>query len=73
MTTQTQPALSREVFVRRRLFCIFLPLVVFGMFLFMWASMQTLTINGGSVLGFTIAGTGAIAAARDSRDRGDLK
>lgn len=70
MTTQTAAHLH-EVFARRRLFCIFLPIVVIGMSIYLYSFTLTATINGGSVLGFTIAGTAALAAAWDSRDRGD--
>lgn len=67
MTTQTM--LHREVFVRRRLFCLFLPVIVLGMFVFMWASMQTLTVNGLSIAGFAIAAASIVTAAWDAGDR----
>lgn len=67
MTTQTMP--HREVFVRRRLFCLFLPMVALGMFVFMWASMQTLTVNGLSIAGFVIAAASIVTAAWDAGER----
>lgn len=59
--------LPREVFVRRRLVCIFLPIIILGMAIYMWASMQTLTANGGSFLGLGIAFAGFGGAAWDGR------
>lgn len=67
MTTRAR--YPREVFVRRRFFIIFLPLIVLGMFVYMWASMQTLTINGLALAGVGFAGLAAVAAAWDAGDR----
>lgn len=58
---------ARDVFVRRRLFCIFLPFVVLGMGIYLYSFTLTTTINGGSVLGFIIAGAAVLAAARDAK------
>lgn len=69
MTAQTPTMPHREVFVRRRLFCLFLPIIVLGMFVFMWASMQTLTVNGLSIAGFVIAAASIITAALDAGER----
>ena len=61
------PLPKREVFARRRLFCIFLPLVVLGMGVYLYSFTLTATINGGSVLGFIIAGAAVLEAARDGK------
>ncbi|MGZ1491512.1 hypothetical protein [Brevibacterium sediminis] len=59
----------REVFVRRRFFIVFLPLIVLGMLVYMWASLQTLTINGLALAGIGFTGLSAVAAAWDAGDR----
>lgn len=60
---------SAAIYVRRRFLVLFLPIVAFGALLFLVASAATLTVNGGSILGWGIAGFGLIAAAWDSGDR----
>lgn len=67
MTTHVRPA--REAYVRRRFLILFLPLIVAGMAIYMWASIQTLTFNGGSAIGLALAGAAAVAAAWDAGDR----
>lgn len=62
-----QRPVQRDVFVRRRLFCIFLPFVVLGMGIYLYSFTLTTTINGGSVLGFIIAGAAVLAAAFDAK------
>ncbi|WP_423058684.1 hypothetical protein [Brevibacterium linens] len=67
MTTHSRR--SREVFVRRRFFVLYLPAIVLGMFVYMWASVQTLTINGLCLAGVGFTGLAAVAAAWDAGDR----
>lgn len=69
MTAQVNGAPRNEVFVRRRFLVLFLPTIALGALIFLVASAATLTVNGGSILGWGIAGFGLIAAAWDSGDR----
>lgn len=59
----------RQIFVKRRFFAVFLPLILIGAVLYIVASAATLTINGLSLLGAGVIGLGAVAAAWDAGDR----
>lgn len=69
MTIHTTTTPAHEVFVRRRFFFLFLPLIVLGAIVYIVASMATLTINGLGLLGVSIIGLSIIAAAWDAGDR----
>lgn len=69
MSAQAKAAPHREVFVRRRFFFLFLPLIVLGAIVYIVASMATLTINGLGLLGVGVIGLSIIAAAWDAGDR----
>lgn len=60
---------TAEIHVRRRFLVLFLPIIALGALIFLVASAATLTVNGGSILGWGIAGLGLIAAAWDAGDR----
>lgn len=64
---RVQRPTARDVFVRRRLFCIFLPFVVIGMGIYLYSFTLTTTINGGSVFGFIVAGVAVLGAAWDAK------
>lgn len=69
MTAKATSLSRHEVFVRRRFFALFLPIIAAGSLIFLVASATTLTVNGGSIFGWGIAGLGIFAAARDAGGR----
>lgn len=68
-TGEDRAAIQREIFVKRRFFVLFLPLITLGTVLYLVASAQTLTTNGLSLLGFGVFALSLIAAAWDAGDR----
>lgn len=68
-TAEDHVAVQRKIFVKRRFFILFLPIITVGAVLYLVASAQTLTTNGLNLLGVGVIGLGAIAAAWDAGDR----
>lgn len=67
-TTPDRAEIRRQIFVKRRFFALFLPLIVLGAVLYIIASAATLTINGLSLLGAGVIGLGIVSAAWDAGD-----
>lgn len=68
-TEDDRVEVRRQIFVKRRFFALFLPLILIGAVLYIIASAATLTINGLSLLGAGVIGLGIVSAAWDAGDR----